>query len=262
MRTVGEEMSFLVAFHTDKGIRKKTNQDALLMKSAKTKKGKIGLFAVCDGMGGLADGELASATVIRNLSQWFDEHVRKSVEEDKEEELSEQLIHSIYGVNEKIELYGSNLNKKLGTTITALLIVDSNFYILQIGDSRAYNITTDSLIKLTEDQTLVAREIKRGNLTEEQAKLDPRKNVLLQCIGANKEIEVVVTKGEIKENSLFLLCTDGLYRKLHEEEMLHHLHPMRLNSTKEMEHIAKELVEVVKERNEQDNISILLTKVL
>ncbi|KAA0549170.1 serine/threonine-protein phosphatase [Bacillus sp. BGMRC 2118] len=254
-------MSFLVAYHTDLGNRKKTNQDALLMKSVRTRKGRIGLFVVCDGMGGLSDGELASATVIRSLARWFEENVQTTVENEKEEELYNQLEQTLHEVNGKIDMYGTSLNKKLGTTVTALLVVYSTYYIFQVGDSRAYNITRDSLTKVTEDQTLVAREVKRGNLTEEQAKLDPRKNVLLQCIGASKEIEVVVTKGECKDASLFLLCTDGFYRKLHEEEMIHHLNPEQLNSTKAMEEKAKELVEMVKQRNEQDNITVLLTKV-
>ena len=72
-------MAFLTAYHTDVGIKKKTNQDALLLKTAQTAKGEVGLFVVCDGMGGLSHGELASATVIRGMAEWFDAEMPRLV---------------------------------------------------------------------------------------------------------------------------------------------------------------------------------------
>lgn len=254
----GESMTFQIAYHTDAGIKKKTNQDALLMKTAKTAKGKIGLFIVCDGMGGLSYGEMASATVIKGMSDWFDNVLPEIY--FSEEMLSSNLADCVKMLNEKIIEYGEASKLKLGTTITALLIVNSKYYLVQVGDSRAYRIGKQ-LTLLTEDQTLVARELARGNITEEQARKDPRRNILLQCVGATPELSVVISEGEVKNGEVYLLCTDGFYHEITEDEIFEKLRPDTFTNENEMKKTVVQLVELVKERKEVDNISLLVTKV-
>ena len=253
-------MTFQVAYHTDIGIKKKTNQDGLLLKTAKTPEGEIGLFVICDGMGGLSHGELASATVIRGMSDWFDNELPELLEADiTEKEILVKLEERVRELNKKVLEYGEAHNIKLGTTITALLILQTQYYIVQIGDSRAYSIN-DKLAKLTEDQTLVERELQRGNITAEQARIDPRRNVLLQCVGATKDINVVITSGEIEKGTIYMLCTDGFYHEITDDEMLTNLNPHYFTEEKSMKEKLVELVELAKERQETDNISILLAK--
>jgi PPM family protein phosphatase len=255
-------MAFQVAYHTDIGIKKKTNQDGLLLKTAKTPRGEVGLFVICDGMGGLSHGELASATVIRGMSDWFDNNLPELLESDMmEKEIPVMLEKRVRELNAKIIGYGEASNIKLGTTITALFILYSQYFIIQIGDSRAYSIN-DQLLKLTEDQTLVERELQRGNITAEQARIDPRRNVLLQCVGATKDINVVITSGEVKQGTMYMLCTDGFYHEINDSEMLTNLNPQKLNGEARMKDKIVELVELAKERQETDNISVLLTKVI
>ena len=256
-------MSFQLAYHTDAGIKKKTNQDALLLKTARTPMGRIGLFIVCDGMGGLTQGELASATVIRGMSDWFETELPKITHSGQEQmviDIQQQLTNCVKGLNRKISDYGEAGNIKLGTTITALLIVYSKYYLLHVGDSRAYQIH-DDLSLLTKDQTLVARELERGNITEEQAKIDPRRNVLLQCVGASPELDPVVSHGEVKEGDLFMLCTDGFYHEISNEELFTSLRPDRFSNEQQMKETVVGLVELVKKRMEADNITVLMTKV-
>ncbi|WHY85479.1 protein phosphatase 2C domain-containing protein [Neobacillus novalis] len=256
-------MSFQIAYHTDAGIKKKTNQDALLIKTAKSPKGRIGLFAVCDGMGGLSQGELASATVIKGVSDWFESELPKLLLSDIEQietDIQQQLAENVKALNRKILAYGDEKKIKLGTTITALLIVDSKYFLLHVGDSRAYRIR-DDLFQLTNDQTLVARELERGNITEEQAKIDPRRNVLLQCVGASPELGPVISQGEVKEGDLFMLCTDGFYHEVSEDEIFTSLRPDRFSKEKQMKETLVRLVDLVKKRMERDNISVLITKV-
>lgn len=255
-------MAFQVAYHTDVGIRKKTNQDGLLLKTATTPEGEAGLFVVCDGMGGLSQGELASATVIRGLADWFDHELPDLLESKMaEKEIPLQLEERLHDLNAKILEYGEASNIKLGTTVTLLFILSNQFHILQIGDSRAYSIN-DKLVQLTEDQTLVQREQQRGNITAEQAKTDPRRNVLLQCVGATKEINVAITSGEVEDGTMFMLCTDGFYHEINDAEMLDNLHPETLPEENTMKGKLIELVELVKQRQESDNISVLLAKVI
>lgn len=255
-------MAFLTAHHTDVGIKKQNNQDALLLKTAKTPKGPVGLFIVCDGMGGLSHGELASATAIRGMAEWFDaEMPRLSHSEHIEEEIFSELEKCIKQLNEKILNYGETRKVKLGTTMTALLIVHDKYYIAQIGDSRAYSISS-ALNQLTQDQTLVAREVARGNITEEQAKIDPRRNVLLQCVGATKEIEVDFSKGDVQPDTVFMLCSDGFYHQITEEELALNLKPETIKNEQQLKGKVIQLVELVKARKEVDNISVLAAKVL
>ncbi|MEH7181035.1 PP2C family protein-serine/threonine phosphatase [Neobacillus vireti] len=255
-------MAFLTAHHTDVGIKKKTNQDALLLKTAKTPKGPVGLFIVCDGMGGLSHGELASATVIRGMAEWFEaEMPRLSQSEHIEEEIYSELEKCINKLNEKILNYGETSNVKLGTTLTALLIVHNKYYLAHIGDSRAYNIS-NSANQLTKDQTLVAREVARGNITEEQAKMDPRRNVLLQCVGATKEIEMDFSTGDVQANTVFMLCSDGFYHQITEEELALNLKPETIENDQQLKDKVVQLVELVKARKEVDNISVVAAKVL
>ncbi|OIK10639.1 serine/threonine protein phosphatase [Bacillus sp. MUM 116] len=255
-------MSMLTAYHTDVGIKKKTNQDALLLKTARTPKGHIGLFVVCDGMGGLSHGELASATVIRGMSDWFDSEMpRIAQSEHVEEEIRTELETCVQQLNEKIQNYGESENVTLGTTVIALLIFQNRYYIVHIGDSRVYQIG-DTLRQLTMDQTLVAREVARGNLTEEQAKFDPRRNVLLQCVGATKNIEIAFSSGDIQNNTVFMLCSDGFYHQISEEELVENFHPDKLMNEQQMKEKVVGLVELVKARKEVDNISVVVAKVV
>ncbi len=255
-------MAFQVAYHTDIGIKKKTNQDGLLLKTAKTPQGEVGLFVICDGMGGLSHGELASATVIRGMSDWFDHDLPELLESAMmEKEIPVMLEKRVRELNAKILEYGEASSIKLGTTITALFILYSQYFIIQIGDSRAYSIN-DQLLKLTEDQTLVERELQRGNITAEQARIDPRRNVLLQCVGATKDINVVITSGEVKQGTMYMLCTDGFYHEINDNEMLTNLNPLNFNGEARMKDKIVELVELAKERQETDNISVLLAKVI
>lgn len=85
----------------------------------------------------------------------------------------------------KIKQYGAGQGVNLGTTVVALLVTDRRYYLMNVGDSRAY-LVNDKLIQLTKDQTFVGREIELGHMTIEQAKTDPRRNVLLQCVGASE----------------------------------------------------------------------------
>lgn len=255
-------MTFQVAYHTDVGIRKKTNQDGLLIKTAKTPNGPVALFVLCDGMGGLSDGELASATVIRGMSDWFDSQLPDIlISEEQVLNVAPLLEGQIRTLNEKILQYGEVENVKLGTTITAMLVIYSRYYIVQIGDSRAYSINSN-LTRLTKDQTLVAREVEYGNITEEQAKVDPRRNILLQCVGATKDLNVVITECELEKDTVFLLCTDGFYHEITREELYSAMLPSGLQNEAQMKDRLIKLVELVKSRNETDNISVIAAKVI
>ncbi len=253
-------MDFIVAMHTDKGIKKSTNQDSLFVKVANTGQGKVVFSAVCDGMGGLAKGELASATVLRAFSDWFSNTFSQLVYNDfSDDDIKNQWSELVFRESNRIMEYGQRNGVSLGTTATVLLIAKGRYYIMNIGDTRAYEIG-DRVIQITKDQTLVAREVERGNMTPEQALSDPRRNVLLQCIGASKVIEPDFFVGEAKKNVVYMLCSDGFRHEITESEILQYLNRDVLIDESSMKNNACYLVELNKQRMEQDNISVTLIR--
>lgn len=245
---------------SDVGISKKTNQDSACLKIADTEKyGQVVLAMICDGMGGLSKGELASATAIRRFSFWFENELPKVIDTYSWKELSNFWDKSVKELNYKIMSYGTQNQSKMGTTITAMLIIEGKYLITHIGDTRVYKIR-DAMEQLTEDQTYVAREIKRGNMTIEQAKTDPRRNMLLQCVGASKIVEPQIINGSISAGDIYLLCSDGFRHVINENEIFNSFNPQKINSLQDMSNSISYMIETVKSRNERDNITALLLK--
>lgn len=96
-------------------------------------------------------------------------------------------------------------NIMLGTTVSAILMMNDSFYIVHVGDSRVYELK-EGLRILTKDQTFVAREIAAGRMTPEEAKVDPRRSVLLQCVGASATVKPDFLKGELRRNAVYFVC--------------------------------------------------------
>lgn len=131
--------------------------------------------------------------------------------------------------------------------------------IAHVGDSRAYSIT-DSVNQLTEDQTFIAREIKAGRMTAEEAKVHPKRNMLLQCIGASRNVEPQMILGKADKNSVYMLCSDGFRHMLTNEEIYENFNFDNLSDEQAMEKNSRYLIDLVKSRNEKDNITVALIK--
>lgn len=251
-------MRFMATADTDIGNVKDTNQDSVLIKHAMTEDGEVLMAVVCDGMGGLAHGELASATVVRAFDKWFDEELPRELEHIDMQILGLKWSNMLKDLNQKILQYSSN-SKAMGTTFSGILFIGQAYLIVHVGDSRVYQIGT-GLHQLTEDQTYVAREIRNGNMTEEQAKQDRRRNMLLQCVGASKRVEPQVLSGTTKRGA-YMICSDGFRHEVSPAELYESLNPMNLSNKQTMHSKARYLIDLVKSRRERDNISVVLIKV-
>ena len=252
-------MRFIATADTDIGISKDTNQDSVLIKHAKTDGKEVLLAVVCDGMGGLSKGELASATVIRAFAQWFDEEIPYELENVDLQVIGAKWSLLLKELNAQILEYSKeNSIEGVGTTFSGILFIDDQYVIGHVGDTRIYHIGA-SLTQLTTDQTFVAREISRGTMTLEQAKTDKRRNLLLQCIGASKVVEPQIICGKT-EKGAYMLCSDGFRHEITEAEIYESLNPINLMNKDAMHNNAKYLIEQNKSREEKDNISVLLIK--
>ncbi len=253
-------MNFLTAYCTDIGVKRPTNQDSLCIKTAHTSKGNTSLIVVCDGMGGLQKGELASASVVKAFSAWFENKYKNYVLNDEYDRIENDWEEMLQSLNSKIMSYGNSLGFQLGTTVTAMLFkTDGSYLICHVGDSRVYKITKELSI-LTTDHTLVQSEVQSGKITPEQAKVDKRRNILLQCIGASTVVVPEYINGRYKANETYVLCSDGFFHEVSEDEMLNVFRPDRFNTEKDMEACAKSMIKLDIDRGEKDNITLAIIK--
>lgn len=253
-------MRFTATADTDVGISKQTNQDSIVIKHATSAVGEVLMAVVCDGMGGLSRGELASATVVRSFARWFEEELPLELNHADLQVIGAKWSLRLKELNTKLLEYSQNRQEeKMGTTFSGILLLDHQYVIAHVGDSRVYHIGAE-MTQLTTDQTFVAREVQRGTLTPEQARIDPRRNLLLQCVGASKTVTPQVICGTA-EKGVYMLCSDGLRHEVTETEMYAALAPDKLTNQSVMHQQAKRLIDQVKAREEKDNISIVLIKV-
>ena len=244
---------------TDAGKVRKVNQDAAMIKVANTGRyGRISFTAVCDGMGGLSKGEVASCKVIRALEKWFGEELSlmQGMSEDdlfKTAETSlKRLIVKICG---ELKRYGRHRGINLGTTLTALLQVGTRYMTINVGDSRIYLIDSAKANAITRDQSLVQDKMEKGLITEAEMGTDPERNVLLQSVGTTMSPEVEVSHGRFKGNTTVLACSDGFWRTLSPEEIHKKLCPQMCVTDMDMLQECRKLSELAWSRKEKDNIS-------
>ena len=216
------------------------------------------MAVICDGMGGLDKGELASATVIRAFLQWFGEELAYELENPDMQVIGGKWSLMLKELNVRILEYGQAKGISLGTTFTGMLFVGGQYVIVHVGDTRAYQIGK-AIRQITADQTFVAQEIERGDMTAEQAKTDKRRNMLLQCVGASDILKPDVLVGDT-EKGMYMLCSDGFRNEVTEREIFEAFNPVKNVDGEAMHANARHLIQLAKERQERDNISVILIR--
>lgn len=247
----------LAAAKTDIG-RRKVNQDAYSLHV--TDNGIYqALFAVlCDGAGGLTHAEVASGLVVRAFRQWFSNQsmslltmrpTAQSLFAEWEEVLSQ--------VNGQIYQYGLQHQIQLGTTAVVLLAVQGQYYILNVGDSRFYSLK-DQALRITRDHTYAQLAVEQHQLRPEDAMSDPRRRVLFRCIGAEETVLGDYFTGAFTPGDYYLLCTDGFYHTLSEDELGVGLsdHPPENDAAARL--WLEDRFALIRQRGETDNMTALL----
>lgn len=257
-------MNYFIAAQTDIGISKQTNQDSYCIKRAISKEhGNILFAVVCDGMGGLSKGELASATVVKEFNNWFDNYFPTLLENNSVtfSNIRKEWDRLIKKLNSKIGNYGIDNGFSLGTTLVLVLCLGDKLYVANVGDSRLYKMN-QNISRLTNDQSLVAREIASGNLSPEQEETDSRRNVLLQCIGASQTLNPEIEEYPLEKNCIYVLCSDGFRHEIKEDEMLGLLSPNIIKNKDMLNSTLLDIIKLLKERNENDNITAVSFKTI
>lgn len=256
-------MRYVATYNTDIGLTKKTNQDSLAIKIMGCENNTAALCIVCDGMGGLSKGELASKELINAFCEWFDRDFKECIATGviDEMKLTTEWNDIIQRTNVKLGTYGLDNNIQIGTTCSCILLFNETYYIVHVGDSRIYRLD-NGVTQLTKDQSFVAREVELGRLTPEQAITDPRRSILLQCVGASPEVVPEFRKGVVTPNTTYMVCSDGFVHNITEQEMLEKIGPMVEADEEKLRFGCIHLTELVKARKESDNITVALVRTL
>jgi serine/threonine protein phosphatase PrpC len=233
------------------------NQDSLFVRKINTNIGEIVFAVLCDGMGGLQRGELASAALITSFTDWMYTRLPILVRSPLEDSvLREEWSAIVTEQNKAIRDYSQRHDCHMGSTITAMLLTGSRYYLMNIGDSRAYELAI-GIRQLTVDHTVLTQEVQRGNMTQEQADQAPNKNVLTRCVGVTDTVVPDMFFGEPKANTIYLLCSDGFRHVVTDSEMLEQFASIGIIEESALKRREEHLIELNKQRGEPDNISVI-----
>jgi len=229
---------------TDPGLIRSNNQDAYYI----DREGRF--FVVADGMGGHAGGEEASRIATEEIQGYLEANWQSSTSSE------ELLAQALWKANEAIlqdqQKYPERAD--MGTTVVVVLFrTPESPWCAHVGDSRLYRWRNSHLEQITEDHTWVARAIKVGDITADEARIHPFRHVLSRCLGREDLHQVDVQPLDVKVGDRLLLCTDGLTEELVEHKITHCLgdHPL-------LKQAANSLVEAAKEEGGHDNITVVI----
>ena len=232
---------------TDMGLRRSNNEDAFIVLQDKW------VTAVADGMGGAAAGEVASKIFVTVVRESFADAAVSS------EEAAYQLVQQVFSVaNERIIEHVANFpaDAGMGCTAELLTFVDGRYIIGHVGDSRIYLFRNGDLRQLTRDHSLVQMHLDGGMITAEEARVHPKKNIVLRVVGMEQDFSLDILRGNTFAGDLFLLCSDGLSDMIDDNAIL-----AILSSSYSLEQKASNLIESAKEAGGKDNITVVLCQV-
>lgn len=254
-------MKYIYSCQTDIGAVREENQDSLLVKSMKAGDHVAVLAAVCDGVGGLKCGEIASRKATELLASWFDYEIPQIFKQPQPERLMQWRFRQLLSdINREIYCENCRIGISSATTLTAILLWDYQYLIGHVGDSRIYRID-HAVMQMTRDHSWVSEQVKAGMMTLEQASVDSRQNIILKCMGGEPEVESDILTGYVREASVFVLCTDGFWHHVQNEEWNQYFSPLVITGQNKMSENLYDLAEKVKVRGENDNITAIAIEV-
>jgi serine/threonine protein phosphatase PrpC len=246
---------------THKGRVRDHNEDAFISLSALVSQEEeplpMGLYIVADGMGGHEGGEQASTLAVRSVANWVLEKIYRPLLADTIRSAGQQPINQV--LTEAAIAANSRINQECpdgGTTLTCAFVVGTNAFIVNVGDSRAYLISRNTIRQITTDHSLVNRLIELGQITSEEARTHPQRHVLYRALGRSGNLEVDTFLQSLPLHSSLLLCSDGLWEMVSSEAILN-----VINGAPSPQAACRQLIALANENGGQDNITAILVQV-
>ena len=238
---------------TDIGLKRSMNEDhyGLWLPEERVVREQRGvLLVIADGMGGARAGEVASRTAVEKVLESY-----RGAQGEPLEDLDAAMVaanHAVHGESlVHPELSG------MGTTLTALVLRGSGVFLAHVGDSRAYLVRGGSTQQLTVDHSLVAQLVRAGHLTPEQARVDPRRNVVTRCVGVAPTVQADVAPlaEPLRAGDTLLLTTDGLHGLVSDEEL------GAAASDPDLDAVCARLIALARQRGGPDNITAVVARI-
>lgn len=236
---------------TDIGRVRETNQDAVLVKKISD---DFAWSLVCDGMGGTYGGDVASRTAVKVIENYMDSFLS---ENDSLDEIKTKIHNAVNDANLKIfekSKMDENLNH-MGTTVVLCVARNNLIQIVYAGDSRIYIVNKDEIHQLSKDHSIVQEMLDSGEISAQDAKNHPQKNIITRALGINSEIKLDYIEYETKKEDIILSCSDGLTNCLDEENIYN------ICNRNEISSLASDLVREANNRGGSDNITVALIKI-
>ena len=256
-------MQILHASKSDVGMKRDNNEDNLLVFPEQN------VFAVFDGMGGHAAGEVASSIAANEVKEFFeftgkDEDATWPFKGDRERTYDEnRAVTAIKLANARIieasEQDGAK--KNMGTTAVMVHFVERNgngprALVAHVGDSRVYLFRNGQLQRITVDHSLVEEYLRMGKITQEEAKNFPQKNIILRALGQQKVVDVEINVFQPQSGDIFLLCSDGLSGMISDEQM----QAIVARNVGNLEGATRKLIDTANANGGVDNVTVILTQ--
>ena len=228
------------------GLQRSGNEDSAFVSAR--------LIAVADGMGGHAGGEVASRVAIQTLQKLNPVLTNTEIDSDSVEDL---LLNSLFTIDSAIGEYVDEAQelRGMGTTLTALLIVENHVALLHVGDSRCYRLRGNTFEQLSNDHTVIQELLDQGAITPAEVIGHPQRSVLTQALIGQGTVVPVLQIYEAKENDRFLLCSDGLSSVLTEKEI------KSLLKKSDKEQAVKSLIDATYINGAPDNVTIIVADI-
>ncbi len=235
---------YAAAAASDRGRKRPANEDAFGFSI------RSGVYALCDGMGGAAAGEVASSLAVDEILRLLGDDVLPQ----PAHELAEDAIASA----NRVIYTRAQRNPKLagmGTTLVLLITNESQAWLFNVGDSRAYRLRERQLQQITLDHSLVEEQVRLGRMTPAEALRSPLRNVITRALGTHENVPIDVFPLDVEPNDLFLLCSDGLTRELSDD-----LIASLLQLDLPLQELCERLVHAANKAGGHDNITCLLVR--
>lgn len=237
---------------TDPGNIRSQNQDAYNIVEFGHDRA---LMIVCDGMGGAKSGNVASSMA----AEAFVAEVRRSQRLALSVERVKQILLGALELANKAVYEHAKLGDEysgMGTTLVAAFLLKNTAVVINVGDSRAYHFSAQGVHQVTRDHSIVELMVQRGELTPEQAKTYPGKNLITRAVGTEPEVEGDLYVQELHKDDCLLLCSDGLSNEMDDQEILFEMvHGMKKSTC------CERLLSIAKNRGAPDNVTVVLAAV-
>lgn len=221
----------------------------------------LGLYVVCDGMGGSNAGEVASALAVEAIQEHLTEAARNADFpligpcDTMVSAQANRLASAIRAANDIVhrKSWGKPDYAGMGTTVIAALLHEDVLGIAHVGDSRLYLVRNGTIQSLTTDHSWVAEQVTQGLLTEEEAARSPRRNIVTKALGIASSVDVELTEIPVKNGDTLLLCSDGLTRGVHQNDILH-----ILSGSENLSAMSDRLITMANEAGGDDNTTVVV----